>query len=384
MADAAHPLPVLLGVIAAVTVAAGAAMLTPRMRSRLYRHEKGSKSDGASTAGPDPGRSAEEQAEDAATKALLMAEHRAAIDLQVRTLRHLMSVAASLTAAFLCTALAATVLSEAHDFHLFAATLDVAAFGLVLWSFVMATRCRKSWLASRAVTEMLRQWSVVDRILLAPDDFELGFKAMRDRARNALRAHDRDFAAVVLRFGRLRLEEIGEALSALPAVPAGRVRYYLDRRPARQRRWFATAEARVSGQGKRHRRTLMILFAFATVAALVKVALLLGWLRWPGAVDWTMLALLVLIGLSATLTSVYLNQNIRSLSHRYRSQSRNIAWWFERHESLIEAAERSEPLSGPLASQLAAAVVEFETLMVDELVDWIVITDHDSLEIAAA
>jgi hypothetical protein len=383
MAGSVHLL-TLLGAATAVTVAFVAALLTPWIRSRLYHPETRVGTAASAVARSGTSRTPQEETEDAAANKLLMAEHRAAIDLQNWTLASLMSVAASLTVAFLCTSLAATVLTEPHGFHLFAAALDLAAFGLVLWHFIRAARLRRAWIASRSIVEMLRQWSVVDRILVAGEHPEEGFGRMKQRVRQALASPDPDFATVVLRFGRLRLKEMGEAIGALHSVPAARFRYYLDRRPERQKRWFAGAEARVSGQGKRHRQTLMILFGMATAAALLKVALLLGDPAESQALSWTMLALLILIGLSGTLTSVFLNQNIRSLSHRYRSQSRDIAWWFERHAPLVAAAQGQEPLSGPLVGQLANAVVEFESLMLDELVDWIVITDHDSLEIAAA
>jgi hypothetical protein len=381
--EAAHYFPMVIGAAAAILIAAIAGALTPAARSRLYRHEKGTSSAPAAMqetgihAPPAPIRS------DAAVKALFLAEHREANRLQNATLASLTSVAASLTAAFVFTACAATILPHAHGFHLFSAGFDLAAFALVIWHFHRAASRRAEWIRARAVTELLRQWSVVDLVLIGGGVPEQDFLDLKARARGELEGGS-DLAAAVLRFGEERIEEIGAALRKLSAVPAAAFRHYVDRRPARQRRWFASAETRVSGQGHRTRRLLLILFGLAAAAATLKAALLVSFPDQAEAESAAMLALFVLIGLSATVTSAYLSQNARSLSHRYRTQSRSMADWFERHSSLLAAAEGSAPLTGPMIQSMTQAVREFEYLMLDELIDWIMITDRDSLEIAAA
>jgi hypothetical protein len=89
------------------------------------------------------------------------------------------------------------------------------------------------------------------------------------------------------------------------------------------------------------------------------------------------MTLLAATTISAALTSIYLSRNDRSLRHRYAAQERRIEGWLRRVWQR-PGAGAAQP---PTAEVFTAEVLDFEELMLEELIDWIHISAHDALEL---
>ena len=90
-----------------------------------------------------------------------------------------------------------------------------------------------------------------------------------------------------------------------------------------------------------------------------------------------------LIGLSSTLTGLYLNQNARSLLHRYRTQERRIEQWLANYDQLLSKLGNAKgEVDHTILAPVVREILAFEDLMVDELIDWIAITEDDVMELS--
>jgi hypothetical protein len=129
--------------------------------------------------------------------------------------------------------------------------------------------------------------------------------------------------------------------------------------------------------------------------ALIKITLLIATDHQAGLAitSWQSLAfslsaalvplLLIIIGWSAAETAYYFNQNSRSLMHRYNTQQGRISKWFKALSTVVPFTELSaRPLDSKPSSEIRDLVLQFEDLMVDELIDWLHISRHDVIEIA--
>jgi hypothetical protein len=82
------------------------------------------------------------------------------------------------------------------------------------------------------------------------------------------------------------------------------------------------------------------------------------------------------------MTAYYINQNARSLIHRYYTQERRIESWlveFNRRWSFDRL--QAQPLDETGKAAVRAHILNFEGLMIEELVDWVHITTHDAIEL---
>jgi hypothetical protein len=93
--------------------------------------------------------------------------------------------------------------------------------------------------------------------------------------------------------------------------------------------------------------------------------------------------LLIATGMSAAMTAYYINQNSRSLIHRYYTQQRFIAGWLVAfNESWNFASLPSLTIDAAAKNDMRAQILRFEDLMIEELIDWCHITSHDAIELA--
>ena len=191
---------------------------------------------------------------------------------------------------------------------------------------------------------------------------------------------------------------------------------HFKKRPKAQGQWFPRAHARLSEHGSWRGWLLFWIFMVTTVLAAVKTALLFDLFPhdWASIKPILTFSMLVMIGISAAISALYLNQNNRSLTHRYSAQIRQIDAWLELYRPVLGAAERllqeanreavkrlSEPEGSdqnPSAREGAALalvptemwsatlplILQFEDLMIEELLDFISISEHDVLEISPA
>jgi hypothetical protein len=124
---------------------------------------------------------------------------------------------------------------------------------------------------------------------------------------------------------------------------------------------------------------MILLFASTLVAAALK---------WIGTLserqtltEWSMFCLLIFIGVATASTSTYVGQNLRSLRHQYAAQQRRLKGWFEIYSSVIECAQVGSAIDAHQKTLAVDAVVAFERLMIDELMDWIAVTEDDAMEL---
>jgi hypothetical protein len=289
-----------------------------------------------------------------------------------------------LLVAFVCSVASTTVLQNVDGFHLFSASLDVAAIVLVVWNFLASGRFRAKWIRQRSLTEFLRQWSVVDFAFFPGDgDLTSQFEVFKKRVERALDVRADEIEEATVALGAARLEEIRSGILKLQSIQPLVLRRYLDQRPVRQAHWFSASMARIGRQDSIRRRILIAFFGLALLAAATKLLLLIAgghdsqtWANIPT------LVLLISIGVSAASTSAYLGQNVRSLRHRYRAQLRAIELWFLDYRYIIVGAASDNPLPADAVAKVSHAIAEFEILMLNELVDWITVTEHDSMELA--
>jgi hypothetical protein len=124
------------------------------------------------------------------------------------------------------------------------------------------------------------------------------------------------------------------------------------------------------------------LFLVSLLLALIKVVLTHYPIE-PIISDGISLLLLLVTGVAAATTSLYMGQNSRSLSHRYAAQETRIDGWIKSllADHAVNFQSKTSALSEPSKQEMRNAVLEFEDLMNEELVDWIEISHRDVAEL---
>ena len=287
-----------------------------------------------------------------------------------------------------------------------ASAIDIFALSIALQQWWAAHSANHRWVATRTRAELLRQWTFLTALLSAHTPSDLV-----DRADELFREKDKEIEDKVV---QSRMRTWWRRVLALfrPSVLAattieGRVSsywanyrlqckqmvqgnalspddiaLYIRRRPVRQLAWFSWTMARLQIQAKSRIRWLAFLYTVSVVLACIKTALahkqdisavksLLELLP-PSSSEIVSLALLLMTILSAAATGLYLSRNDRSLLHRYATQERYIGDWLKgwhQHEH------------SPVELQIHY-LLDFEDLMVEEIIDWIHITAHDTFELS--
>jgi hypothetical protein len=323
--------------------------------------------------------------------------------------------------------LSLTVFHGSAWFEEFAAAAEVVALGLALYHWWSARNANGLWVATRTKVEFLRQWTFL-QAFLATGGADGAGQASREAAAKAaeidealLSAPSHGWWQWIARLLRppgashlsKTLEErvqghwdkVRAAYAAMPAA-AGEVaradlHLYLRRRPVRQLAWFGLAHKRLHRSSRLREDLMARLFLLSAGLAVGKLALV-AWHGWgrssggavqaasggggvsfvdlPTAISLVALALLAATTVSAAAASIYLSRNDRSLMHRYAFQQRRIRSWLKRvagGQSAGSSAAGSVPWS-----RFRDDVLEFEDIMVEELIDWIHISAHDALELA--
>ena len=385
---------VLLGVMTAVFVGALSGTLTFKFRQRIYGRAKTQPAELPFTipAIPPVNRAEAEAREDQATSAMLNSNHEYCKYLQNSAVAYLVAASATLFIAFTSSAASVTVLRAWIPFHLYAASLDVASLVIMIWAFRKSKRLRATWVRERMITEFIRQWASTEFLLLrrngavtAPyEDFVARTrKLIEEEPREMIRAGTKNFDEIMINaiagYGHRRLGEMQLAIQSAPPISKDRLRFYFYRRPINQARWFASSKARILRQKESRERLMKTLFGFALLASISKFVAVLA--DAESLANWSVLLLMLSIGLGTAVTSSYVGQNQRSLGHRYDQQIRAIGSWFEKHQLVVKDAQSDAPLTSSDMPRVASAVVAFEALMAVEAVDWIGITLLDAMEL---
>jgi hypothetical protein len=265
--------------------------------------------------------------------------------------------------------------------------VDVIAVLFVLILFLYGRVVSQPWLAGRAGTELLRQYEFLSAVFPsavwpAPiDDRKSKFDYEADMI--AARVQDgpiTDIIARIVRFWSTRKAAIESSALTEADLTADALLVYLQRRARRQLGWIADSKARLEHIAERRNFVLLSLYCITAGLAVLKHVLFMY-----GAHSQAFLLppLLIVTGISAAMTAYYINQNSRSLIHRYNTQQRFITGW------LVAFNDRWNFASLPTLTIDAAAknemrtqILWFENLMIEELIDWSHITSRDAIELA--
>jgi hypothetical protein len=145
--------------------------------------------------------------------------------------------------------------------------------------------------------------------------------------------------------------------------------------------WDITADSRDRLEYIAERRTklMMVLYFLAFVLVAAKLILFIYDEKWH---HYLTPVLLVVTGMSAVMTAYYVNQNSRSLIHRYNAQGRSIEVWLLSFNERFFNRLSSQKLDTGVKKNMRDQILVFEKTMTDELIDWTHITGHDAIELA--
>jgi hypothetical protein len=349
---------------------------------------------------------------------LLKAYHSDAIRAQNKNHSAISSAVASVSLGFLGLSLGMTIGAEIDWLVRFCATLDVCCFVLAVVSFWRAIYYNRLWVTTRAQNEFLRQWCTVDNVLMSESspDVTTRFERFAARVKTEINhpslnspnpgrdflimcirailatkktsgSTEPDLSQAVILFWRSRRAEIMNLLSTEIVDNARLVTHYL-KRPLTQAEWFSESRKRLEGYSSHRAMLLLWAFGITLLLALLKCLLVFHVFphSWLEAKPYVTLAILVLIGISSMLTALYVNQNTRSLTHRYGAQERKIDDWLSKYNFSLTKLSREDirDAPSPLPSPLVDQILSFEDLMIDELLDWIAISEEDIMELSAS
>jgi hypothetical protein len=282
---------------------------------------------------------------------------------------------------------------------LFLNWIDTIAIAFVLLFYFLGRRASGVWIAARAGTEFLRQYQYLDVLFpgaMSPtpaDDLKAQFEREVDRvATNVQHGKIADINTRIENLWSARKRLIASRELTDTDLTADALIVYLQRRVRRQLGWFTDSQARLERTAERRDVWLPLLYGCSAVVAIIKLFSSLHaadfdvyLIRVPGSYwhAFLLTLLLILTGLSASMTAYYINQNSRSLIHRYYSQRRFIATWLkEFNERWNFASLPSLTIAAAAKDAMRTEILRFEDLMIEELIDWTHITSHDVIELA--
>jgi hypothetical protein len=264
--------------------------------------------------------------------------------------------------------------------------IDAIAIMLVLILFLYGRMVCRPWIARRAGAELLRQYQFVSLVFpnaISPAPADDDERPSNEADLIAGKVEDGSITDIVSRIEKYWLTRkafIESRTLADGDLTADAVLVYLQRRVRRQLGWFTDSKARLEHIAERRNILLLSLYCVAAALALVKHILFLSGGRSPAY----LLPLLVIVtGMSAAMTASYVNQNSRSLIHRYNTQQRFITAWLTMFNERWNFEKLPSLTIDPAAKgDMRAQILRFEDLMIEELIDWIHITSHDAIELA--
>jgi hypothetical protein len=290
-----------------------------------------------------------------------------------------------------------------HSIHLGLAGIDAISIALLIILYWHAHRASRRWIALRIRAELLRQF----RFLMVVFPQAVGQDGARDITSRFSEEADRidkrvlsgPFATMELRiheFWQERRSAIEKGRQSDARRSATALLSYLAKRPRRQLGWFTDSMERLKDAARRRKNRLEKLYYVVCALAVVKLLLELV----PGSVygngDVLILSLpglhaalsalilpvlLILTAWSAVETVYYLNQNARSLLHRYKFQTEKIRGWLRS----FNAAMPFEQLAANVVDTenvTSAMILTFEESLIEELIEWVHVSSHDVIEIA--
>ena len=145
--------------------------------------------------------------------------------------------------------------------------------------------------------------------------------------------------------------------------------------------WFADSNSRLRHIAARRNILLLSLYCIAAGLAVAQLAFPLFYREHPPV--YLPPLLLIITGMSAAMTAYYINQNARSLIHRYSTQQRRLTEWLEAFNDRWKFDTLpSMKIAAAAKDEMRDRILQFEDLMIEEIVDWVHVTSHDAIELA--
>ncbi len=373
-----------------------AVVLTGAIRSHDYRlfEDKSSESLAKQFPIPTIDRSAAEERRRSLSPFLYRA-HRAANAAQTRYHNAVVRSAGCLALAFSALSLG-TFLAELWpakapldwpSLELVLSWLEVIALLLVLVLFLHGHLTRRSWIVGRVGTELLRQYQILGMVLpnaisTAPaGDLKAQFDSEADLVKKCVQDGPiKDIVSRIEAFWKIRRATIETQTLTDADLTIDALLVYLLSRARRQLGWFTNSKERLEHIAERRTIVLVSLYCVAVGVAVLKHVLFLHEDQMPA---YLVPPLLIATGMSAAMTAYYINQNSRSLIHRYNTQQRIVGRWlvdFEGRWNFTALALAS--INRSTRNDIRAQILLFEDLMIEELIDWVHITSRDAIELA--
>jgi len=270
--------------------------------------------------------------------------------------------------------------------------IDVVAIVAVLFLFIYGQNANSRWIRHRAAVELLRQYQYFKVIFphaITPepiDNLEAQFDIEADQI--ASHVQSRKISEINTRINRFWLQRKASLASHAfmdDDLSPEALAIYLAKRVRRQLGWFIDSRERLKHIADRRKDWLFRLYIFMVALALGQLMSFFPALfreNW----NWHHVALpflLLVTGGSAAMTAYYINQNSRTLTHRYNTQQRFINRWLEDFD--YPWSSKVLPLqkfNDAEKRRMRDEILRFEDLMIEELIDWAHITSYDSIELA--
>ena len=276
---------------------------------------------------------------------------------------------------------------DRSSFELVLSWIDVIAIVFVLILFLHGRIACRPWIAGRTGTELLRQYQILSVVFpsaisaASANDINTQFDIEAGLVATCVQKGSiADIAARIESFWSRRKASIENYVLTEGDLTADALLVYLRRRALRQLGWFTDSKARLEHIAERRNILLASLYCMTAGLAVIKHALFLYSGHSPAYLP---PLLLVVTGMSAAITASYINQNSRSLIHRYNSQQRAITGWLLTFNEYWNFAQLpSLTIDIAAKNDIRAQILRFEDLMIEELIDWLHITGRDAIELA--
>jgi hypothetical protein len=263
--------------------------------------------------------------------------------------------------------------------------LELVAIVSVFALFFYARWASSRWLVARVRAELMRQWQYLEvafptTFTVTPENIKAEFDREVDQVSVLVENGPiKKMAERIDQFWLKRTSSISSRGSTYSDLTSDAIVAYIQNRVRRQLSWFADSKDRLEYIAERRAKLLIVLYCLAFILVVTKLVLFLYDEKWH---HYLTPVLLVVTGMSAVMTAYYVNQNSRSLIHRYNTQERFIgAWLISFKERFLSRLSRQKLDTGT-KKDVRDQILIFEKMMIDELIDWTQITVHDAIELA--
>ena len=288
-----------------------------------------------------------------------------------------------------------------HNFHVTLSIIDFLALFALLVLYYGATVANRDWLTRRSKVELLRQYEFLKLMFpatmlkSASPDVTSQFFAESNAIEAALTGKGPDeLSASIRSIWTERSTNLSTSTMTLDDIKPDSLHLYLVKRLRRQLGWFLDSLERLRALDERRLTRVKRLYWVVLCLAFTKFGVTLfhteassGRVSLGDAIlvfqVLVLPALLILTAWSAVETAHFLSQNSRSLFHRYQSQVNRISHFIDELQYSVDFTTLGSSSVDFDKPKIKGIIIEFEHLMIEELIDWVHISSHDRMDISA-